>query len=519
MSTKIGRMLRDWKYWRKARKLESELYPPTPEPKLNAFETFLHLKPWQRVACIASCFLAYVLCIQPTFTANVAPHFMAIVGQDGHFNVHEFIQTLTLSSFVIILTASPLLMMRAPWSGKIGIAVMAFFIAYTTLDNACNVQEEGRATKNDAPRQRADRIVRLEAEITSGDRAFQQVPAHEYVLATEVKTAEAALETLKKSANEECHRGLLGNTRGPKCEEWERKRDTKAGEVEKLQHNADLTQRATDIEVALSQLRRDRKAEGAAPEITGTELERFPALLADFGVPMGFAKALSDHHPEIVATTQELIAWFGSPAAVAFVFWLFGLLTCSKTEAEKRVHEVAKMVGEDHAARAVAAANQNEDREHEIACAADPIEAEIFEPDHAAALGIEGEDFPAHVENPRNELEAMSAAFLKADKSKKPRRAPKKTPAHDSSVVLWAKERTFTCPGRHLWSDVATPDYREWCADRNLEPVSPQRFGIVMRREVLLDKENGAERRGGKTKYFDIGLNAAGLKVVAGGRA
>lgn len=520
---RLGRIWQDWKFWRACRKAELRAEIPSREPKLNAFETFLHLKPWQRIVCVACCFVAYVLCIQSTFTANVAPHFMAIVGLDGHFNVHEFIQTLTLSSFVIILTASPLLMSRAPWFGKVGIAVMALFIAYTTLDNACNVQEEGRATKNDAPRQRADRISRLEAEITSAEKAYKQVPAHEYVLATEVKTAEAALDALKTSAYDECHKGTFGMTRGPKCEGLETKRDAKAEEIEKLQHNADLTQRATDIEVAFSQLRRDRAALGAVPEITGNELERFPALLADFGLPERLAKVLSDHHPEIVATTQELIAWFGSPSAVAFVFWLFGLLVCTKTEAEKQIHEVAKVVAADHAARAAEAMSQNEAPAPEpskqvFLSLPDNAPAQI-EPDHAAALGIEGEDQPAFVDAPETTGEAMAAAFLKADKNRKPRRARRLTPAHDSSVVLWAKERTFPCPGRHLWSDVATPDYREWCEDRNLEPVSPQRFGIIMRREVLTDKENGAERRGGKTKYFDIGLNAAGLKVVAGGRA
>ena len=508
---------------------------PEPEPKLNVFETFLHLRPWQRVACVVCCFVAYVLCIQPTFTANVAPHFMAIVRPDGSFNVHELIQTLTLSSFVVLLTASPLLMLRAPWFGKVGIVVMSLFIAYTTLDNACDVQKEGLATKNDAPRQKADRIARLDVEIDGATKAYQQVPAHEYVTAATVKRAEADLANLTKSADDECGRGTWGSwahsSRGPKCEKLEKQRDEKGAEVTKLQRNADLTQRAADIEVALSQLKSERKELGAAPEITGNELERFPAFLADFGVPMGFAKALSRHHPEIVATTQELIAWFGSPAAVAFVFWLFSLLSCEKTEADKRVHETTIRVAANYAAKAAAELPVMEaDEPEQVPAPPKVIRPDVWfnpvwmkdepqpetqpETNHAEVLGID-EPQPAFVEKPETAAEAMAAAFIKADPEKKPRR-PRKPKGelekpHKSTVVQWHRERCFEFVGRVLWSTECRPDYERWCWQHGYEPVPPQTFGRTLRKECVVRADNTS--RGGK--YYDIGLRPAGLRVVA----
>ena len=506
---KLARIWEDWLAWRACRKADLCVQIPTPEPKLNVFETFLHLRPWQRIACVAWCFVAYVLCIQPTFTANVAPHFMAIVRPDGSFNVHELIQTLTLSSFVVLLTASPLLMLRAPWFGKVGIVVMSLFIAYTTLDNACDVQKEGLATKNDAPRQKADRIARLDVEIDGATKAYQQVPAHEYVTAATVKRAEADLANLTKSADDECGRGTWGSwahsSRGPKCEKLEKQRDEKGAEVTKLQRNADLTQRAADIEVALSQLKSERKALGAAPEITANELERFPALLADFGVPMWFAKALSDHHPEIVATTQELIAWFGSPAAVAFVFWLFSLITCDKSETDKHLIEVL--------------GGRTEEKARVVFSVVPPAPAqncarEEMEPDDSpeAVLEIEGEELPAFARKPATKAESVAAAVLKADPAKpRVKRARTKQPPHRDSVLAFHKERLLEREGRSETSDKVIQAYEDFCWARNQTPVPPQTFGNVMKKEFGISKK----KIGGTIRYFDIGLRPA-LRIVSG---
>ena len=60
----------------------------------------------------------------------------------------------------------------------------------------------------------------------------------------------------------------------------EHRRDAKADEVVESQRNADLTQRAKDIEGEITRLKKQRADEGAAPETTGAEMEPIPALLA-----------------------------------------------------------------------------------------------------------------------------------------------------------------------------------------------------------------------------------------------
>jgi len=246
---------------------------------LDAGEVFYRLAIWQRTLLVILCAIAYVICVQPTFSANVAPHFVAIISPNGHFNVGEFVETLKLSAFVLLLTVSTILFSVAPGiASKLGIAVMSVFIGYTTLDNACFMQKQQREVGNDAPRQKADRIARLDTEIENGERVYKQVPPHDYVLATTVKSAETALEALKKSAYDECHSGTFGMTRGPRCSELERKRDAKGEEIEKLQHSADLTQRATDIEVAFGQLKSERKALGGPLRAQEPKWSPFPRL-------------------------------------------------------------------------------------------------------------------------------------------------------------------------------------------------------------------------------------------------
>jgi len=236
-------------------------------------------------------------------------------------------------------------------------------------------------------------------------------------------------------------------------------------------------------------------------------------------ISLDAGQVLTEFKPTTDAITMELTAWFAAPAAIIAIFKMFSFFTCQTGEAEERVKAVTLAVAESHAMRAAEVANQNEAPEPRNAFWSIPDEeAEEIEADHAAALGIEGDEQPAFVENPATTAEAVAAGFIKADKERKPRRARKRTKAHRSSVVQWAKERTFPTPGRHLWSDAARPDYEQWCEDLNLEPVPPTTFGLVMRDEVLPSRD-AKERKGNRTKYFDIGLRAAGLRVVSGGIA
>jgi len=476
---------------------------------LDAGEVFYRLARWQRALLVILCAAAYVICVQPTFSANVAPHFVRIIDADGHFNVGELVETLKLSAFVLLLTVSTILFKVAPGiSSKLGVAVMSVFIGYTTLDNACFMQKQHREERNDAPRQKADRIARLDKEIESGEKAFGQVPPHDYVMAATVKSAETALEALKKSAYDECHTGVFGNTRGPKCDGLEKRRDAKAEEVEKLQHNADLTQRATDIEIALGSLKRERKELGAAPESVGTEMEPIPALMARLHIISPDAgQVLTEFKPTTDAVTMELTAWFAAPAAIIAIFKMFSFFTCHRGEADRRMVEMAKTVAEERAKVILAAVPQS-------AVEHIRIDVEEMEADHSpeSVLEIEGAEPPAFARNPETIAEVMAAAVLKADPVKQQgRKARTKQKPHKDSVKLWVKERIIDRPGRDTPSDVARSDYEAFCWDRNLAPVPPQTFGTTLAKECGIEKV----KSGGKTKYLNIGLRPA-LRVVSG---
>ena len=242
--------------------------PAVGTPAEVGFETWYRLKGWQKLLLITLCVLAYVVCVAPTFTSNVLPHIMASVNADGSLNGGEIVQSVYLIGAVILLTMAPLLMLHVSWAQAAGLLVMSLFIVYVNINNATGTIGHTRDANADAPRQKIERIARLDSEIENGEKAYKQVPQHDYVLAATVKSAETAMATLKASADAECHSGTFGMTRGPRCSELERKRDAKAEEVERLQQNADLTQRATDIEVALAELRNERKTLGAVLSIS-----------------------------------------------------------------------------------------------------------------------------------------------------------------------------------------------------------------------------------------------------------
>ena len=473
---------------------------------LDAGEVFYRLAVWQRVLLVTLCAAAYVICVQPTFSANVAPHFVAIIGPDGHLNVGELVETLKLSAFVLLLTVSTILFKEAPGvASKLGVAVMSLFIGYTTLDNACFMQKQAKEVRNDAPRQKADRIAQLESEIENGEKAYKQVPPHDYVMVATVKSAEAALEALKKSAYDECHTGVFGNTRGPKCDGLEKRRDAKAEEVEKLQRNADLTQRATEIEAALSQLKNERKALGAAPESTGAEMEPIPALLARLHfISPEAGQVLTEFKPTTDAVTMELTAWFAAPAAIIAIFKMFSFFTCHRGEAERRMVEIAKSAAEERAKVVLSS----------VPHSSVAVSPSTMEPDHSeeAVLGIEGEELPAFAQAPRTVAEATAAALLKADPSKQPvRKARTRKTATPDSVKQWFKERIVERVGRNTKSQDARADYEAWCSDMNVPPVNPTQFGLVLKNELGVEKEG----KSGRVKYLNIGLRPAALRVVA----
>ena len=103
MSTKIGRLWSDFQAWRACRKAWYGGHEFAPEPKLNVFQTFLHLNTTGKIALVVFAAAAYWLNVQATFSANVSSHLQNVVGPDGTFHGHELTLALYLSGVVLIL--------------------------------------------------------------------------------------------------------------------------------------------------------------------------------------------------------------------------------------------------------------------------------------------------------------------------------------------------------------------------------------------------------------------------------
>jgi RFX DNA-binding domain len=494
MSTRFGRWLEDWSAWRACRRAQLHVQIPEPEPKLNVFETFLHLRPWQRFLMIVCCTAAYVGCIQSTLMANVGPHLVA----------NEFREAFRLGAFVILLTAAPLLIRQAPGLvSKLGLSLMALFMGYATLNNACNVQKEGNEARRDGPRQKAEKIARLDNKIAGLQNAFAQAkkPANRTTKAM-VDVLQKQADELIKSADNACGWGRNRT----KCKTLEGQRNDKLAEVAKLQADKDLTDMLVTIEGELWTAKQARDAEGAAPTITGKELERLPGVLADFGIPLWFAQALSDHNPETESMGMELVAMFGAPASVLVIFRLFGLCVSTKTEARDRMLKHLEKMSEAEVKTALPPAPVERPE----------IRTEQMEPDHSeeSVLKIEGKELPEFVHAPEGDAERIAAGALKAAPEYAfGRKARRPQPRNKDSARLYIKENTVPRDGRFIWASDAIAGYEAMCKEMNLEPISGNAFGRMMNSgefpHIRVERLSS-----GRTKYHGIGLRN-NFKVVA----
>ena len=478
--------------------------------QLGVGEVFYRLSTGQRALLIFLCTAVYLLYVSGVFTSNVLPHYAAIIGKDGRLNPGELSSALILTGTVIGLTTVPLLL-KLPLSlfSKCGIVLASVFIIFTNVSNGVGTQAGARDARNEAPRQTSDRIARLDREITELNAAFKALPDHAYTTEAIVKTANDQAVTLRKSADEECHRGLLGNTRGPKCASLEQRRDAAQQDLAQVEKDKATTDRRVNIEAELWKAKKEREALGAAPVHVDAEMEVFGGFLSSLGViTPSQAKSLSVNKPVIEAVCMELMAAFLTAPSIMGVFMLFGLFTSTKAEADRRMIEVTQAVVANAAPAAIAAVSPQP-----IAA----IPAPVAVPDHSpeAILGIVGgEQLPAFAENPETVAEAAAAALLKADPHRKPqRRARKLMAASRESVVLWHKERAYPAQGRKIESRVARADYETWCEELNLTAVNPTVFGLVLRDELNVPKEG----KSGRVRYLNLALRPASLRVISGG--
>ena len=317
----------------------------TPDKRgLDVGEVFYRLSGSQRFLLVILCAAAYCLFVGGVFTSNVLPHYKAIINADGSINAGEITSSLTLTAGVLGLTSIPLIL-KLPISlfSKLGIIVTSVFIIASNITNACGTQTRAREARNDAPRQKIERIHRLDAKITGLDAAWRQVPAHEYVTEGQVKSAEKAAEELRKSASDECNTGILRSTRGPKCEGLEKRRDAKLEEAARLQRDKDLTDRASNIEAELYSTKKERDAEGATPDHIDAEMETFTGFLALLHIiTPEQGKVLAENKPILEVITMELQAFASRRQPFSGIIWVFGLMTCHRGEADRRMVEIAR---------------------------------------------------------------------------------------------------------------------------------------------------------------------------------
>jgi hypothetical protein len=202
------------KLWRTLKRWRKEA-PAVGSPPEFRLETWYRLKGWQKLLLVILCVLAYVLCVGPTFSSNVLPHMLASLNPDGSLNGGEIVSSIYLIGAVILLTTAPLLIPHVAWHQAIGLVIMSLFIVYVNINNACGTIGHTRDVKADEPRQKIERIHRLDAKIEQLTKAFEQVPAHKFVTEGLVKAAEKAAHELEKSAADECGSGAIWSRTWP----------------------------------------------------------------------------------------------------------------------------------------------------------------------------------------------------------------------------------------------------------------------------------------------------------------
>ena len=488
---------------------------------LTVGEVFYRLAGWQRWILIVGCLLIAAFWISMPYSVSVMPHWFKLRNADGTFNAGELSTAIGLTGTVFYMALYEFILKSKDVSliMKIGGAALVALCMWTNSGTGTATQTVAHDQRNgDAARKNA-RIEILKQQIADNTAAWNgSTKPAKRTTKPMVDTVTKAAAALEKSADEECHRAVDGvinkirgvTTAGPKCADLERRRDRKNEELTAAQGDKDATDNLVTIEAALGADKAELKELGPKAEHTD-ELNGFILFLTNFGLSQERAKSIVANKPATDTLNFEFLACFGVAPCIMLWIRFMAFLTCQTGEAEERVKEVMGKVAEQHAKKAL---DTVPDGIVLTPPKAAPFwnEPEEMEPDHEAALGIIGKDLPAFAENPEGDEEVMAAACLKAAGPRK-RRAPKLTKAHKSSVVQWHKERCFAVPGRHTWSDEAITDYKAWCEDLNLEPVNPTVFGLVFKNELKI----GKEKVGNRVKYLDVGLRAAGLKLVSGG--
>jgi hypothetical protein len=228
---------------------------------LSVGEVFFRLAVWQRWILIVCCLLIAALWISPVYCVSVLPHWYKLHKADGSFDVHEFSLAVGLTGTVFFLAIYEFIWKSrdVTFFWKAGGLLTVVLCVWTNVGTGTVTQTHGQDERNNAARAHNERIAWLDKEIENNTTAWQTISVHKVVTQATINTIEKAAKDLEKSAYDECHTGLGGWTRGKNCDALEKKRDAKLEELAKAQADKDLTDRANGIELALTQLKNERK--------------------------------------------------------------------------------------------------------------------------------------------------------------------------------------------------------------------------------------------------------------------
>jgi len=336
-----------------------------------------------------------------------------------------------------------------------------------------------------------------------------------------VQVASGVVETAKSAMSAECSRsdvkrGHVVVVSGPMCQHLQRQLEDRLADLKRVSDDRGATATMTSLEFAADGKKRELDALGLPDKEVDTPKVRGIALwLLNRGlIEQSRAMSFSSDMPETAGITYELLAWIFPPIWFALMFRAFGMMVCTKTEAEKLIHETSMQVAADYAERA--AAELETDEQPAPKTVEPPVRGPVGwgqpkpEVNHAEVLGIEEPD-PAFVASPQNAEEAIAAEFIKAVKPKREPRARRLTEGGVSSAIQHFKERAFWQNGMVTNSKTAYPDYERWCEDRNLIPLGIIAYGKALEAHCNVRKE----RTKGGTKYHNMGLRPAHIRVVA----
>jgi hypothetical protein len=401
------------------------------------------------------------------------------------------------------------------------------------LSTGTATQTVALENRNEGPQKHNARIEFLEKQIKDNEKAWKEAtkPAK--------RTSKAAVDVLAKAAksiedskNSECATG-----RGNKCSILEHDLATAISNLTTAQADKDATDNLVTIEKALSDDKDELKRLG--PKIEhANELSVWTQFLASLHVmSKETAKTLTDFKPVTDTIAAELFGCGMTVPCILGWIWLFGLFTCTRGEADRRMAELGKDIAGDRAKIVLSAMSQSAVDDFEAGeketpsrnCEGAPLtpkpafrfpmyddSPQLPNTPPAESLGIVGEDMPRHMEHPETAAEALAAKMWKLDPDKpkegrKVRGAKPAEPHADSALDccrLWFSRRH----GRNTPKPKAYARYKKYCKDTNVLPLKRLAFYAVVAKELSV----ATKRVSGQSCFADMGINdQPALRAVA----